>query len=113
MWMDSRQAACRRVLVAVLVVFVFALALRAKLSLYDAPHPGSINPAAASKLWVSGEKVGTAAPALLPLLWLAALLLFFPPSLRRVLLSEPGWTPTLRPLSLGELYRFLRPPPAF
>ena len=112
MWVDSRQAACRRVLVAALVVFVFALALGAKLSLYDPPHPGSINPAAASKLWVSGEKVRTAVPALLPLLWLAALL-FFPPPARRVLLSEPGWTPTLRPLSLGELYRFLRPPPAF
>ena len=110
MWVDSRQAACRRVLVVALVVFVFALALGAKLSLYDPPQPGSINPAAASKLWVSGEKVRTAAPALLPLLWLAALL-FFPPPARHVLHSEPGWTPALRPLSLGDIYRFLRPPP--
>lgn len=110
MWVDSRQAACRRVLLACLVVFVFVLALGAKLSLYDPPHPGSINPAA-SKLWVSGEKVKTAVPALLPLLWLPALLFFSAPA-RRVLRWEPGWMPALRPVSLSELYRFLRPPPA-
>lgn len=112
MWVDSRQAACRRVLLAALVVFVFVLALRAKLSLYDPPHPGSINPAAASKLWVSGEKLKTVVPALLPLLWLPALL-FFSARARRVLRSELGWMPALRPVSLSELYRFLRPPPAF
>jgi len=97
---------------AALVVFVFVLAFRAKLSLYDPPHPGSINPAAASKLWVNGEKLKTAVPALLPFLWLAALL-FFPPPAGRVHRSEPGWTPALRPVSLGERYRFLRPPPAY
>jgi len=97
--------------VAALVVFVFVLALRAKLSLYDPPHPGSINPAAASKLWVNGEKSRTAAPALLPLLWVAALL-FFPFSAQHVFHSKPGPTPVLRPASLGKLYRFLRPPPA-
>jgi len=96
MWVDSRQAAGSRIVVAALVVFVCVLALRAKLSLYDPPHPGSINPAAASKLWVNGEKLKTAVPALLPFLWLAALL-FFPPPARRVLRSEPGWTPALRP----------------
>jgi hypothetical protein len=112
MWVDSRQAACRRVLLAALVVFVFVLALRAKLSLYDTQHPGSINPAAASKLWVNGEKLETAVPALLPFLWLAALL-FFPPPARRVLRSEAAWTPVPSPASLDELYRFLRPPPAY
>ncbi len=112
MRVDSRQAACGRVLVAALVVFVFVLALGAKLSLYDPPHSGSINPVAASKLWVSGEKLKTAVPGLLPFLWLAALL-FFPPPARRILRSEPGWTPAPRHFSLGDLYRFLRPPPAF
>ena len=112
MWVDSRQAACRRVLLAALVVFVFVLAFRAKLSLYDPPHAGAISPAAASKLWVNGEKSRTAAPALLPLLWLAALL-FLPFSARRVFLSKPCPTPVLHPVSLGELYRFLRPPPAY
>jgi hypothetical protein len=97
--------------VSALVVFVFVLALGAKVSLYDAPHPGSINPAA-SKLWVSGEKLKTTVPSLLPLLWLAALL-FFPPPARLIVRSEPGWTPALRHLCLGELYRFLRPPPAY
>jgi len=110
MRVDSREGACARILVAALVVCVFVLALGAKLSLYDAPHPGSINPAAASKLWVSGEKLKTVVPALLPLLWLAALL-FFPPPARRTFPSEPGWTPVRRHLSLGALYRFLRPPP--
>ena len=112
MWVDSRRAAGGRILVAALVVFVFVLAFSAKLSLYDPPHPGSINPAAASKLWVNGEKLKTAVPALLPLLWLAALV-FFPFSARRVFRFELGWTPALRPVSLGELYRFLRPPPAY
>lgn len=111
MWVESRQAACSRILVSALVVFVFVLALRAKLSLYDPPHPGSINPAAASKLWVNGEKLETAVPALLPLLWLAAPL-FFPFSARRVFHSEPDWTPVPSPASLGELCRFVRPPPA-
>jgi len=93
------------------MVSVFVLALRAKLSLYDPPHPGSINPAAASKLWVSGEKLKTAVAALLPLLWLAALPLLLSPA-RRALRSASGWMPALRPLSLDELYRCLRPPPA-
>jgi len=98
--------------VAALVVFVFVLAMGAKLSLYDPPRPGSINPAAASKLWVSGEKLKTAVPALVPLLWMAALLFFTPP-VRRSLHSEPGWMPAPSHLALGELYRFLRPPPAY
>ena len=112
MWVDSKQAACCRFLLAALVVSVFVLALQAKLSLYDPPHPGSINPAAASKLWVNGEKLKTAVLALWPPLWPAALLVFPPPA-RRVLRSDHGWTPALRPLSLIELYRFLRPPPAY
>ncbi|HYN14917.1 MAG TPA: hypothetical protein VES66_03900 [Terriglobales bacterium] len=95
---------------AALVVFVFLLALRAKLSLYEPPHPGSINPAAASKLWVSGEKLKTMTPGLLPVLWLTLLLFFMPPA-RRILRSEPCGTNAPRYLSLGELYRFLRPPP--
>jgi len=112
MWVDSRQAAYARVLVAVLAAFVFVLALRAKLSLYEPPHSGSINPAAASKLWVNGEKLKSAVPGSLALLWLAALL-FFPPPTRYILCSNPGRTPAHRHLSRGELYRFLRPPPAF
>jgi len=112
MWVDSREAAFGRVLVAVLAVCVFVLALGAKLSLYDPPHSGSINPVAASKLWVSGEKLKAAVPGLLPFLWLAALL-FFPPPVRLIFRSEPGWTPAPRHFSLSELYRFLRPPPAF
>jgi len=112
MWVDFREAGCDRVLVAALVVFVFVLALGAKLSLYDPPHSGPINPVATSKLWVNGEKLKTGVPGLSPILWLAALFFFSPPA-RRILRSELAWTPAPRHFSLGELYRFLRPPPAF
>jgi hypothetical protein len=98
--------------VAALVVFVFVLALGAKLSLYDSPHPGSINPAAASKLWVSGEKLKTAVAGAVPVLWLAALV-FSPPPARLILRSASGRAPVPRPSGLIELCRFLRPPPAF
>jgi hypothetical protein len=107
-----RQAVGRRVLVATLAVLVCVLALQAKLSLYDPPHPGSISPAAASKLWVSGEKLKGAVPGLLPLLWLAAALFFLPPP-RPVRRAEPGTALPPRHCCLRELYRFLRPPPAF
>jgi hypothetical protein len=97
--------------VAALVVFVFGLALRAKLSLYDPPHPGSINPAAASKLWVSGEKLKTVTGTL-PVLWLALLLFSVFPA-RRVLALTPENPLARRHLDRLELFRFLRPPPAF
>lgn len=112
MQVDSRQAHRLRWVVVALAVCVFMLALRAKLSPYDPPHVGSVNPASVSKLWVSGDKVKTAAPAPLPLLWLTALLSFLPPS-RRILRLNYNNTSALRHLTLRELYRFLRPPPAF
>ena len=111
MWPNPKQAAGRRLLVAALVVFVFGLALRAKLSLYDPPHPGSINPAAASKLWVSGEKLKTVTGTL-PVLWLAPLLFSVFP-VRRVLALAPESPLAPRHLDRLELFRFLRPPPAF
>jgi len=101
-----------RVLVVVLAVLVCALALQAKLSLYDPPHPGSVSPAAASKLWVSGEKLKGTLPELLPLLWLAAALFFLPPA-RPMVRAESGRALAPRRFCLRELYRFLRPPPAF
>ena len=95
---------------AALVVFVFVLALGAKLSMYDPPHPGAINPVSASKLWVSGEKLETMPPGLLPVLWLTTLL-FFLPRVPRILRSEPCRTHAPRRSDLRELYRFFRPPP--
>jgi len=111
MRVNPRQAAFRQLLVVALVVFVFALALRAKLSLYDPPHPGTINPAAASKLWVSGEKLKTVTGTL-PVLWLAPLLFSVFP-VRRVLALAPASPLAPRHLDRLELFRFLRPPPAF
>lgn len=111
MWVNPRQVVFRRLLVAALVAFVFGLALQAKLSLYDPPHPGSINPAAASKLWVSGEKLKTVAGTL-PVLWLAPLLFSVFP-VRRVLALAPESPLAPRHLDRLELFRFLRPPPAF
>ena len=110
MWVYCRQAQRLRWVVVALAVCVFVLALRAKLSLYDPPHPGSINPVSASKLWVSGEKLKTAVPGLLPLLWLGALLLFPLPA-RYIFSLELGRAPAPRHLAPRELYRFLRPPP--
>lgn len=95
-----------------LAACVFTLAIQAKLSLYQPPHPGSVNPAAASKLWVTAERLKTAPPQFFPVLWLTTLLLFPPPapySFR----SEPGRTPAPRPFGLHEIHCFLRPPPAF
>jgi hypothetical protein len=110
--MYCRQAQRFRWVVVALAVGVCVLALQAKLSLYDPPHAGSVNPASVSKLWVSGEKLKTATPVLWTLLWLTALLSLLPPA-RRILRSEPGSTPAPRHFTLRELYRFLRPPPAF
>jgi len=112
MRVNSRRAEWLRWVIVALAVCVFALALRAKLSQYDPPQVGSVNPVSASKLWVGGDKVKTAAPVQLPVLWLAALLLFLPPA-RRIVRAEFSRTPPLRPIALRELYRFLRPPPAF
>jgi len=112
MWVDSRRATGSRFLGAALVVFVFVLALGAKLSLYDPPHTRTINPVAASKLWVSGEKLRTTLTGVLPVLWLTALFFLTPPA-RCILRLEPGRTPVARHSGLRELYRFLRPPPAF
>lgn len=112
MWVGPKQASHRRLLVIALAVFVFVLALRAKLSLYEPSHPGSVNPASASKLWVNGEKLKSAILAFLPVLWLTALLLF-PRPLPHIVRSEHTRTAAPRHFGLRELYRFLRPPPAF
>jgi hypothetical protein len=98
--------------VAALAVFVFALALRAKLSLYDPPQPGKISAAAAAKLWVNGEKARIVLTGTLPALWLAALLISFFPA-RHVLGLAPERPLAPRHLDRLELFRFLRPPPAF
>ncbi|MGC2323581.1 MAG: hypothetical protein WA463_13220 [Terriglobales bacterium] len=107
-----RQAKRLRWVVLALAVCVCVLALRAKLSLYDPPHPGSVNPVSVSKLWVSGENLKAATPGLAPVLWLAALLSLLPP-VPRVLRSELSSAPAPRYFTLRELYRFVRPPPAF
>jgi hypothetical protein len=112
MWADSRQKTRRRWLVAALAVFVFVLALRAKLSLYDPPQQGKINAAAAAKLWVTGEKAKAVPTGTLPTLWLAAFLVSFFRA-RRVLALAPASPLAPRHLDRLELFRFLRPPPAF
>ena len=112
MRVDSRQKARRRWLVAALAVFVFVLALRAKLSLYNPPQPGEISAAAAAKLWVNGEKAKVVPTGTLPALWLAACLASFFPACR-VLSLAPESLLAQGQLDRLELYRFLRPPPAF
>ena len=109
MRVKARQAACSHLFVSALVVLVFVLALRAKLSLYDPPHAGSISPASASKLWVGSEKL-KAMTVTLPVLWFASLLLFFFPP-RRVLTFAIAGPLSERDFDQFERFRFLRPPP--
>jgi hypothetical protein len=105
-----RQTACSRLLVVGLAVLVFALAWQAKLSLYDPPHTGSVNPISASKLWLNGQKLKVSTTGVLPMLWLATLFLFSLPA-RHDARQEDSGPATPRHLGLQELYRFLRPPP--
>ena len=109
--MNSKQGDVRRLLVVALAVLVFMLAMRAKLALYDPPQAGSINPAAASKLWVSGEKAKPLASTV-PAFWLSALLFLLLPLCRLRWARPVDETPS--PCFVhAELYRFLRPPPSF
>jgi len=111
MWVNSSQSARRRWLIAALAVFVFALALRAKLSLYDPPQPGTVQVAAAAKLWVNGDKPRLPFTGLLPVLLLTAVFRCLVPA-RLALGSLPVSPRAARQRQPFELFRFLRPPPA-
>ncbi len=113
MRVQPRETVRARFLIPALAVLVFVLGLHAKLSQYHPPDPGSINPVAASKLWVNGEKLDMVVWTALPVLWLAAVFFSRPP-LRRVFRPRVAEnTPAPRYLSMFELYRLLLPPPAF
>ena len=113
MWVKPRETVRARYLIPGLIVLVFVLGLHAKLSQYHPPDPGSINPVAASKLWVNGEKLDMVVWTAVPVLWLAAAFMACPP-IRRVFRSRVAeHTPAPRYLSMFELFRLLLPPPAF
>jgi hypothetical protein len=97
-------------IVILLSLFVFLLALNAKLSLYEQPpHP---NATSSSKMWLKGQKMEARALNVLvsALVGLAFLLV-------RPLPFRAAWPRTEfhidppSPLPAFELHRFLRPPP--
>jgi hypothetical protein len=94
----------------VLAVCVCIFALRAKLSLYDPPHPGMVNPATASKLWVGGEKGKTAIPSGIQVLRPTAFVTA-PRPVREVVLQRNASTLVPHYLRFPEFNRLLRPPP--
>lgn len=109
----SNSAKPWRHVVLLLSLFVFLLALHAKLSAYPQAAPGNQN--SSSKLWLSGQKMETRAPvasAIVPI-WTAAFFLFVP-LLRPVRRSESLFrlTPQV-PKTEFDPRQFLRPPPAF
>jgi hypothetical protein len=95
-----------------LSLFVFLLALNAKLSLYQQPtHANATN---SSKLWLNGQKMEAQAP---PVLVFAAFSITF--ALLRPRFHQTPWprvqfeVPVVTPARTFQLHRFLRPPPAF
>jgi hypothetical protein len=95
-----------------LSLFVFLLALNAKLSLYQQPrHANATN---TSKLWLNGQKMEAQAP---PILVFAVLSVTF--ALLRPRFHQTAWSrvqfevPVITPARTFQLHRFLRPPPVF
>jgi hypothetical protein len=97
-------------LIIALSLFVFLLALNAKLSLYQqSTHANATN---SSKLWLNGQKMEAQAP---PILVFAVLSFTF--ALLRPRFRQTPWprvqfeVPVVTPARTFQLHRFLRPPP--
>jgi hypothetical protein len=97
-------------IVILLSLFVFLLALNAKLSLYEQPpHPNATN---SSKMWLNGQKMEAQAPNVLvfAIVSVAFLLIRPLPFCAAWPRAEFHIGPPC-PLAAFETYRFLRPPP--
>jgi hypothetical protein len=103
-----------RYFVLLLSLFVFLLALHAKLSAYD--RLASVNAVSSSKLWLNGQKMEAesqiaATPVIaiwsIAFLFLAVLLQRYPAFESSFRIPPPVLSLAFEPLS------FLRPPPAF
>jgi hypothetical protein len=105
----SPKARKIKLLVVVLSLFVFLLALNAKLSMYDQPEHTATS---TSKLWLNGQKMEGQTPVVLIIAVLAVV--FLPLRLR---FPRSPWpeidfsAPARSPLPAFETHRFLRPPP--
>lgn len=106
----SPQARKIRLFVVALSLFVFLLALNAKLSVYDSP--AQANATSTSKLWLNGQKMEGQAQMVLVIAVLAVA--FLPLSMRfprspwaKVQLREP----IRYQVPVFEFDRFVRPPP--
>src|SRR5579884_1472919 len=106
----SPRAKQIKLLLIALSLFVFLLALDAKLSLYE--QPTHVNTTNSSKLWLNGQKMEAQSS---PVLVLAVLSIAF--VLLRPRFHRSPWpamqlrTPRPSVVPSFELHRFLRPPP--
>lgn len=106
----SPRARQIKLFVVALSLFVFLLALNAKLSMYDSP--AQANATTSSKLWLNGQKIEGQAQMILVIAVLAVA--FLPLGMR---FPRSPWTkvelqvPASAPLPAFEIHRFLRPPP--
>ena len=93
-----------------LSLFVFLLALDAKLSLYE--QPAQVDATNSSRLWLNGQKMEAQTLPILVLAVLTAVFILSRPRSHQS--SRPGTSPRA-PLASAipafELHRFLRPPP--
>jgi|SRR5581483_8371050 len=99
-----------KILLIALSLFVFLLALYAKLSLYE--QPAQVDATNSSKLWLNGQKMEAQAPPVLVFAVLSRTFILLPPRFHQ----SPSPSAQLRaprPFAVPsfELHRFLRPPP--
>lgn len=99
-----------KILLIALSLFVFLLALDAKLSLYE--QPAQVDATNSSKLWLSGQKMETQTPPVLVLAVLSlAFVLLRPRFQRSPLPTTQLRVPRPSAMPAFEFHRFLRPPP--
>jgi hypothetical protein len=109
----SPRARKIKLFVVILSLFVFLLALNAKLSLYE--HSAQANATSSSKLWLNGQKMEMQTQSLLVFSVLSAILFLLSPRFHRspwtrarviAIATVPSVLPDF------EQHRFLRPPPS-
>lgn len=106
----SPRAKQIKLLLIALSLFVFLLALDAKLSLYE--QPAQVNTTNSSKLWLNGQKMEAQTPPVLVLAVLSVTFVLLRPRFhhspwpsRQLRAPRPSVVPSF------EFHRFLRPPP--
>ena len=106
----SPKAKQIKIVLVALSLFVFLLALDAKLSLYE--QPAQVDATNSSKLWLNGQKMEAQTPPVLVFTVLSVAFVLLRPRFRQSpWLNTELWVPRSCAIPAFELYRFLRPPP--